>query len=194
MKFKHYIVVRVLCVRMTMTDEQLTSDKVINNHLLLVENNLIPSLLNQTRQDFELVFLVHNELPAGHWEFKKLVELGSGIPTTVVKYGKFTQFVNKARQENETIAITRIDDDDFAARHCVQIVYDLLNNDSPTLIHGYNFGYLYRDDTCELYTCAPPYKQGGHHLAFQTVIQHRTAPVTLHPYMWSHHDVVPMLG
>ena len=60
MRIKHIIMIRFLSVQLN--TKNILSDDLIDYRLKYVKNNLIPTLNNQTNQDFEVMFLVHPKI------------------------------------------------------------------------------------------------------------------------------------
>lgn len=60
MRIKHIVMIRFLSVQLN--TKNILSDDLIDYRLKYVKNNLIPTLNNQTNQDFEVMFLVHPKI------------------------------------------------------------------------------------------------------------------------------------
>ena len=144
---KHIIATRLLSRQMSV--ENILSNDVIGQHLDLVSRNLIPSLNNQTNRDFEFILLVNPKLEQSQIEMIQDRISASGpkfVWKTMLHDQTFDNYISSLWDENDVVAVTRIDDDDFVYKNAVNDVQKLGNDmKDDMVVCGYSHGYMFVD-------------------------------------------------
>ena len=179
-RFKHVVLVKFLSKKMNLTN--ILEDEMIDYRLKFLGGNLFPTLNNQTNKDFELVLLTNPELKVG--QAARIKKVAEGIPhefgfRTLTHDSALENYLAQTWAENEFVAVSRLDDDDFIERDCVKQVHDYsasLVPGKPEQVHvlGYGKGYLYVDWLQQLATIDFGYGKAGHVSIFQTFVYDTT--------------------
>lgn len=184
-KIKHIIATRFLCFEGNL-GAKVMSKELLDMGLRLMSNYLIPTLENQTNQNFELVILVHPQLNMGAYK-RKLMALSESLNIKVVRFNKFDEYVREAAVLAENLIITRIDYDDLVWNGAVEDVQKRIGI-APLYIYGYNRGYAWKEGDANIYAFYQEYKKRGHMSVFQSAVIQTNNPTFLgiHPYKWNH--------
>lgn len=198
MKLKHWVVVRFFSeVLGKFTLKDILSDKMLQMGVDLLQENLLPSLANQSCIDFELVLLVHDQLDGNSKWIAQLKNLQSNcdFKVNVVHRSQLSRLVEI--QDEDKRIISRVDYDDLILDSVVADIqtFAKLHQKKPLSVYGYNYGWLWRDDTSQLYEIDKNYKVlGGHFSAMQSVVcdcaKCDEMLCKVHPYLWDHSSIV----
>ena len=202
MKIKHWIIVRFFSeILGKFMLKDILSDGMLGMGLDLLQDNLLPSLNNQSCKDFELVLLVHDQLDDNSKWIAQLKNLQADcdFKLRVIHASQLAQTI-EIQGEDKRI-ISRVDYDDLISD---QVVADIqtfarLHQKKPFSVYGYNYGWVWRDDTCQLYELDKNYKVfGGHFSAMQSVVLDCSRALKIfhkvHPYLWDHSSVVSYIN
>lgn len=142
--FKHFIITRFLCINFNHTNEELFSDAWLQNAFKLTKNHFIPTLENQTNKNFEIVFLIHNDIP-----FEKVEELNrinTPIKFHIIRNKDLDVFLNTYKDKTDLLITSRLDYDDNIHKSVVDDIqkYAIENFDKIT-IYGLNLGSTIKD-------------------------------------------------
>ena len=203
MKIKHQIVVRFFSDLVeTFTLQELLSDKMLGMGIKLLKESLILSLNNQNYKNFELVLMVHDQLDDNSkWmtQLKKLQDV-CDFKLSVIHASQLNQLIELEGDEDKRI-ISRVDYDDLVSDLVVEDIqaFATHHQKKPFTVYGYNYGWLWRDDTCQLYEIDKNYKVfGGHFSVMQSVILDCSKADKsfhkVHPYLWDHSSVVSFIN
>ena len=172
MKVKHIVMTRWWKIP-NKVESTILDDHCLNERLLLLKNNLLVSLNNQTNQDFEFILCMHPKHKSSQVERVQNVmdSFRTKFPCKIkIHDDSLENYVSSIWKENDVVIQTRIDDDDFVNKNAVQDCRDLIENTKFNLILcGYQYGYKYFKGTNVLY----PMKKGylnGHMSIFQSII------------------------
>lgn len=184
-KIKHIIATRFLCFEGNL-GEQVTSKEFIEMGLRLMSQYLIPTLENQTNQNFELVVLVHPKLNLGQYK-RKFLAMSDKLNINVIRYAKFDEYVAEAAKTAENLIVSRIDYDDLVWKGAVEDAQNHVGK-APMLIYGYNRGYAWHEGTDDIRHFYWEYRKHGHMSVFQSsIVKTENAElVAIHPYKWNH--------
>jgi len=184
-KIKHIIATRFLCFEGNLGDKVL-SKEYIDMGLHLMSDYLIPTLENQTNQNFELVVLVHPKLNLGAYK-RKFIAMSDKLHIEVVRFNKFDGYVAEAAKDAENLIISRIDYDDLVWNGAVADAQSRIGK-APLYIYGYNRGYAWKEGDASIMAFYQEYKKRGHMSIFQSaIIKTSCSEVAgIHPYKWNH--------
>lgn len=184
-KIKHIIATRFLCFEGNLGDKVL-SKEYIDMGLHLMSDYLIPTLENQTNQNFELVVLVHPKLNLGAYK-RKFLAMSDKLHIEVVRFNKFDEYVAEAAKDAENLIISRIDYDDLVWNGAVADAQSRIGK-APLYIYGYNRGYAWKEGDASIMAFYQEYKKRGHMSIFQSAIVKTSVSelVGIHPYKWNH--------
>lgn len=184
-KIKHIIATRFLCFNGNLGDKVL-SKEYIDRGMELMSKYLVPTLENQTNQNFELVLLVHDKLNL-RGKTSKFVGLSDKLTIKVVRYGQFDNYVRMAAKDCENLIVTRIDYDDLVWNGAVDDIQKRIGK-APLYVYGYNRGFAWQEGTSDLRLFLQDYRGKGNMSVFQSCVINTSllGPVGIHPYRWNH--------
>jgi len=118
MTVKHFIITRFLSEDFNHSEEELFSDEWLTRGRKVLEKHFIPTLENQTCRDFEVVFLIHDNIPAEKTAFLEDVECS--FPTHVIRRNALDDFLDGYRDSCDVMVTSRFDYDDNIHKEVVE--------------------------------------------------------------------------
>ena len=137
---------------------------------LPVVNNAFRTLENQTNQNFELVFLVHEKFLAEEkyqFIFSTLKD-ATTLPLKFVTIKEYPLLVVEAFNDYEYVIQSRLDFDDFIRKDLIADTQSKVDGCDKIFAYGYCKGYTYVCD--ELYPYFNPYRNIGTHSLLQSFV------------------------
>lgn len=199
MKIKHYIVVRFFNKALgNFLEKDQLSDKLLSMGVKLLELNLLKSLENQTCKNFELILLIHDKLQQFNNDYyQKLLSISQNASFKIwlMTKDQFTILLNQNNDSFDKRIISRVDYDDLLLNIVVSDIQNtaLRLQQKPILVYGYNNGWVWRDDTKQLYKVEKLYNFNGHFSVMQSVILDMSSKIKellkIQPYIWDHSHI-----
>ena len=162
MNIKHFVITRFLSwTGMSGKDgfgEKLFSSETKEYAYNLIKNFFIPTLNNQTLQNFEIIFVTHNKFDVNEF-YQVFNTFGIKAKYHILHNNEYESFIKNSVEGYDWLITTRLDYDDCVKNTAVEEVQKLLNNTSlPIFVYGYEFGYAYDINTGVLYKHNPKRK------------------------------------
>lgn len=149
-KIKHFIITRFLCNNFNHTNEELFSDEWLNNGYKLLTNHFIPTLENQTNKNFEMIFLIHNEIPIEKVQMLNTIE--TTIKFHILRLDELENFLNQLKATIDILITSRLDYDDNIHKCVVDDIQKYaINNPKKITIYGLNKGATIVDGETNAY-------------------------------------------
>lgn len=145
-------------------------DVVFLTKQLLLAQNMLKSLENQTNKNFDLVFIVNPKFfdnPKYEFIFQAL-QYATTLPLKFIKVNELPSLVKDAYEKYDFVIQSRMDFDDFIFKDAIADTQNKVNECENMLIYGYCRGYTFIYN--ELY---PDYRlcDGiGHYAILQSLI------------------------
>lgn len=137
MSLKHYIITRFLSDNFNHTNEELFSKEWLENAFSLTEKHFIRTLENQTNKNFEIIFVIHNEID--YKRVSKLENLSNVFQIHVLRKNKLENFFTKV--DCDTLITSRLDYDDNIHKSVVNDIQNYVQeNPNKIIIYGLNTG------------------------------------------------------
>lgn len=172
MNIKHFIITRFLCSNFNHTNEELFSERWIDNGYKLTINHFIPTLENQVNQNFEIIFLIHDEIPIE--KVKVLYDLKTPIKFHILRLKSLDYFLNKIKSSTDILITSRLDYDDNIHKDVVNDIQKYtINNPHKITIYGLNNGATIIDGESSTFLKEKnPYEinNGGYWSAMESLI------------------------
>lgn len=171
---------------------------------LILANNALRSLENQTNKNFELVFVLHKKFFTDkkyEFIFATLKDIAT-VPVTFIHFvpgaktrwlkSKMSLLVKDALNKYDFVIQSRMDFDDFIYKDAIADAQNKVNECDNVLVYGYNKGYEYMYG--ELYPYYNTFHEIGHLAILQSVILKSSFAKNL-PFIsvfgnnFTHHDI-----
>ena len=169
--FKHFIITRFLCINFNHTNEELFSDAWLQNAFKLTKSHFIPTLENQTNRNFEVVFLIHDDIPFEKVE--ALERINTSVRSHIIRSKNLDGFLNTYKDKTDLLITSRLDYDDNIHKSVVDDIqrYAIENFDKIT-IYGLNLGSTIKDGEFTAYKRDIPKYEGnqGYFSIMETLI------------------------
>ncbi len=137
---------------------------------LVLSNNILRSLENQTNKDFELVFIPNAKFfdnPKYEFIFTTLKN-STTLPIKFIKQRDIPGLIKDTYEKYDFVIQSRMDFDDFVYKNAVAETHSKVNECDNILAYGYCKGYQYIYG--ELYHCFSYWGGGGHLTILQSLI------------------------
>lgn len=139
---------------------------------LVMANNMLRSLENQTNKDFELVFVLNDKFfDETKYEFIfSTLQDSTILPLKFIRRSDVSSLVQDAYDKYDFVIQSRLDFDDFLSKYAIADTQNKVNKCDNIIIYGYHKGYSYV--LGELYTHGVAFfrRENGHWSALQSLI------------------------
>lgn len=167
---KHFIFIRFFNAQDPKYPHDIYDVDFLSKQLILIQNNALKSLENQTNKNFELVFIVNSKFlddPKYDFIFSTLRN-ATTLPLNFISKNECSRLVKEALNECDFVIESRMDFDDFIFKDVIADTQSKIHDCNSILAYGYCLGYVYIDG--ELYTRKYRYKGIGHIAILQSLI------------------------
>lgn len=137
---------------------------------LIIANNMLRSLENQTNKNFDLVFIANPmffDNPKYEFIFSTL-QASTALPLTFTTRENIPRLVKEAYKKYDFVIQSRMDFDDFIYKDAVEDTQCKIEECKNILVYGYCNGYTYVYN--ELYLDYRPCNGIGHYAILQSMI------------------------
>lgn len=169
--FKHFIITRFLCINFNHTNEELFSDAWLQNAFKLTKSHFIPTLENQTNRNFEVVFLIHDDIPFEKVE--ALERIDTSVRFHIIRNKYLDVFLNTYKDKTDFLITSRLDYDDNIHKSVVDDIQKYaIENYGKITIYGLNLGSTIKDGEYTAYKRDIPKYEGnqGYFSIMETLI------------------------
>lgn len=175
MSIKHYIIIRFYCIDMYNVGLiKLFNEENLLNAVNIFKHYTIKSLENQVNKNFEVILMIHDEIPLEHVAIVELKNINTNLKINIIRYKDLTNFINNNLGNEQYLITTRIDHDDLIYNYAVEEVQNKCNDSISCYYNGYDKLITMIDNdynnACKFY---PNYKGNGSISIFQSLIINR---------------------
>lgn len=181
-KIRHFVITRFLCSDFGYGDK-IKSPEFIAEGIRLLNKFFVPSLLNQTNHNFEVIFAIHNDIPYERIEGLSRIATGD-IKTHIVRWGSIDDFIYEQTADEDIVITTRMDYDDLVFSDAVSVIQNLATKASNLeyLWHGYTTGctLIEDDEKHELHKMVKKYDGDGAWSIFQSLVMFKRKKTSIY--------------
>lgn len=173
MNIKHFIIIRFYCYDMTSRDVIFNYD-FLKRQLEVFCEFTLKSLQNQTNKNFEILLLIHNELPLENKIYENLNEL-KYQNVNFIYLKDLNQYIYDNSKLFDYVITTRLDNDDLIYNNAVNDIQNIVLTGNYDLIYcGLKCGLtMINKDIENIYEFIPNYNSLGTISIFQTLAYNR---------------------
>lgn len=158
--YKHFILCR-FAMDLDKTIDWADAD-TFGRHLAMAKQAIVPTLENQTKKNFILVFLTHHDTEENTDMLKGLTDK---FPVEVVNPVKEAVLTGGRIGNAEVVITSRLDYDDYIDREVVEHIQSLVKENPKAMLYGISTGCTYDMEEKQPYLFAtPPYGMEMHGL------------------------------
>jgi len=181
-KIRHFVITRFLCSDFGYGDK-IKSPEFIKEGIRLVKTFFLPSLLNQSSHNFEIVFAIHDTIGIEKIEALRQLKTGN-IKTHIVRWGNINRFICEQTTADEIVITSRMDYDDLVFRDAVSVIQNaaLETSNKGYIWHGYSTGctMIEEDKTHELHFMSKNYSGDGAWSTFQSLVLYKGKRISIY--------------
>lgn len=185
---KHYIIIRFYCFNM-MENEKLFDYNLLHDGVNVFKHYTLKSLENQTNKNFEILFMIHNDISDDHAAIVELKSIKSNININVVHYKDVNEFINKNDNKYDFLITTRIDHDDLIYSDAVKEIQNKCNINIPLYYNGYVNGItMINNNFNDCYKFYPKYNKGSISIFQSLIVNKKIFNKNLNIYSLGQHN------
>ena len=130
-------------------NKNLYNERYIKNGIRVMNKYLIPSLKNQSCQDFIWVLMIGNKINITN--IQSLFNFNHSFVMKMIFKAEINNFIKNVTKGFDVLITTRIDYDDIIYYDAVNDVRKEININKPILLYGYNSGLFYLESEEKFY-------------------------------------------
>lgn len=171
MTIKHLIIARFMCNNFGHANEELFDQKWLKDSFEMLKKHLIKSLLVQTNKNFELVILIHDEIPIENVLFLyDYAQNFTEFNITVLRKNEIENYTKSFYESYDFIITSRIDYDDHIHKNVVEETQKKIDPNYTLILYGLKNGVSLVDGDTECHFMSMNYNECGFFSAFETLM------------------------
>ena len=118
---RHFVITRFLCCDFGY-GKKVQSTEFINEGIRLLNKFFVPTLINQSNHNFEVIFAIHDAIPIENVRGLNSISIGN-IKKHVVRWSKVNDFINSTTTHGDILITSRLDYDDLVYTDAVESIH-----------------------------------------------------------------------